>query len=100
MPDGRFTVLTHPGRGGISVVDMHKQQVHMTLHTGPNPNYAGVKRVGDLGITYERIYAEDRPQLAQRLSIRHSPNLIVDDRVVFRGQPSEADLRAYLLERR
>jgi glutaredoxin len=51
--------------------------------------------LADLGIRYELVFVEDRPELVQRFGIRHSPNLVVDDKVVFRGQPSEAELRAY-----
>ncbi|MFI9652654.1 YncE family protein [Guyparkeria halopsychrophila] len=37
--DGRYVVSTHPTRGGISVVDMHDNQVIETIQTGPAPNY-------------------------------------------------------------
>lgn len=53
------------------------------------------RELADLGIPYELVFVEEQPELAQRLGIRHSPNLVVDDEVVFRGQPSEAQLRAY-----
>ena len=48
----------------------------------------------DLAIAYEVLYVEDHPEVVQRYNIRHSPNLVVDDEVVFRRQPSEAELRA------
>jgi glutaredoxin len=58
------------------------------------------RELEDLGIPYELVFVEDRPQLVRQLGIRHSPNLIVNDRVVFRGQPSKSELRAYFLARR
>ena len=35
-------------------------------------------------------------ELVEKFSIRHSPNLIVDDAVVFLEQPTEAELHAIL----
>jgi hypothetical protein len=75
-----------------------KVQIIATRDCRHRPNLE--RELGELDIAYELIFVEDRPELAQRLDIRHSPNLIVDDRVVFRGQPSEADLRDYFLGRR
>ncbi len=49
-----------------------------------------------LAIPYDLAYVEDHPELAERYHIRHSPNLVVDDEVVFRGQPSESELKALL----
>jgi glutaredoxin len=54
----------------------------------------------DLGIAYELVFVEDDPDLARRYGIRHSPNLVVDEVVVFRGQPSEGELRAYFAGRK
>lgn len=53
------------------------------------------KALTDIGITHRIIYAEDAPELCQRLAIRHSPNRVVDDTVVLRRQPSEEELRSY-----
>ena len=53
----------------------------------------------DLAIAYEVLYVEDHPEVVQRYNIRHSPNLVVDDVVVFRRQPSEAELRALFTDR-
>lgn len=53
----------------------------------------------DLAIAYEVLYVEDHPEVVQRYNIRHSPNLVVDDEVVFRRQPSEAELRALFTDR-
>lgn len=48
----------------------------------------------DMGVVYEVLFVEDHPEIVQRYNIRHSPNLIVDDEVVFRRQPTEGELRA------
>jgi hypothetical protein len=40
-------------------------------------------------------YVEDCADLVEKFSIRHSPNLIVDDEVVFRKLPTEEELHAY-----
>jgi len=52
------------------------------------------RELKDLGVVYEVLFVEDHPEIAQRYSIRHSPNLVVDDEVVFRRQPTEGELRA------
>lgn len=49
----------------------------------------------DLAVVYEVLFVEDHPEIVQRYSIRHSPNLVVDDEVVFRRQPTEEELRAF-----
>jgi len=38
------------------------------------------------------VFVEDEVELCQRLAIRHSPNLVVNDEVVFRRQPTEREL--------
>jgi len=58
-----------------------------------------VKELNDLGIDHEIVYVEDHPDLCRELSIRHSPNLVVGREVVFRRQPSEAELREYFEQR-
>ena len=57
------------------------------------------KELECLNIPYRVCFAEDYADLVQKYSIRHSPNLIVDDEVVFRRQPSEEELRAYFSEK-
>jgi len=52
------------------------------------------KELNDLGIDHRVVYAEDAPELVDKYAIRHSPNLIVDDEVIFRRQPTEQELRA------
>ena len=53
------------------------------------------KELECLRIPYRVCFVEDCADLVQKFDIRHSPNLVVDDEVVFRKQPSEAELRAY-----
>lgn len=52
--------------------------------------------LNDLGVSYEVLYVEDNPELAGRYQIRHSPNLLVDEQLVCRGQPTESQLREIL----
>lgn len=52
------------------------------------------RELKELAIAYEVLFVEDHPEIAQRYGIRHSPNLVVDDEVVFRRQPTESELRA------
>ena len=52
-PDGRFAVLTHPGRGSVSVVDIHGHSIFKEIKTGPAPNYAVSSRDG------EKIYVSN-----------------------------------------
>ncbi len=51
------------------------------------------KELDDIGVEHRVVYAEDAPELCQSLSIRHSPNLVVNGEVVFRRQPNEEELR-------
>jgi len=48
-----------------------------------------------LRIPYRVSFVEDCADLVKKFGIRHSPNLIVDDQVVFRKQPTEEELQAY-----
>ena len=52
----------------------------------------------ELGVKYEIDYVEENPELVAALNIRHSPNIIVDGKLVFQRQPSEGELKAYLFE--
>lgn len=49
----------------------------------------------DLGITHKIVDAEDEPGLCEKYAIRHSPNLLVDGEIIFRGQVDETRLREY-----
>ncbi len=53
------------------------------------------KELEHLRIPYRTCFVEDSADLVQKFSIRHSPNLIVDDEVVFRKQPTEVELHTY-----
>lgn len=53
------------------------------------------KELDSLHIPHRVCFAEDCADLVQKFGIRHSPNLIVNDEVVFRKQPTEAELHAY-----
>ncbi|ALP52283.1 hypothetical protein Tel_03510 [Candidatus Tenderia electrophaga] len=53
------------------------------------------KELEHLRIPYRLCFVEDCADLVQKFGIRHSPNLIVDDQVVFRKQPTEEELHAY-----
>jgi len=55
-----------------------------------------LKELGELGVEYRLVFAEDEPELVQKFNIRHSPNLIVDDEVIFRRQPTVEELRECL----
>jgi len=41
-PNGGFAVATHPGGGGISIIDLPSMQLVATVQSGPLPNYAAV----------------------------------------------------------
>ena len=46
-------------------------------------------------IEHRVCFVEDCPDLVDKFGIRHSPNLVVDDELVFRTQPTKAELLAY-----
>jgi glutaredoxin len=52
------------------------------------------RELRDLGVSYQLLFVEDQPEIAERFNIRHSPNLVINGAVVFRGQPSESELLA------
>lgn len=54
------------------------------------------KELDELGVEYRVLFVEDQPELVRKYGIRHSPNLIVDDEVKFRRQPTENELRECL----
>lgn len=53
------------------------------------------KELESLRISYRVCFVEDCADLVQKFNIRHSPNLIVDDEIVFRKQPTEVELHAF-----
>jgi len=54
------------------------------------------KELDGLGVAYDIQYVEDHPELVEKFTLRHSPNLLVDGEVVCRAQPTETELRTYL----
>ena len=38
--DERWAVVTHPGQGGVSLIDLDEESVRGPIATGPNPEYA------------------------------------------------------------
>jgi hypothetical protein len=40
-------------------------------------------------------FVEDKPDLVEKFNIKNSPNLVVDEIVVFRKQPPEQELKDF-----
>ena len=53
------------------------------------------KELKIIEVEHRIVYVEDEPELCQELHIRHSPNLVVNNDVVFRYQPNEKELKDY-----
>ncbi len=51
--------------------------------------------LSEMGIPFEVLFVEEHPDVVATYSIRHSPNLLVNDEIVFRGQPSAHELREF-----
>ena len=69
----------------------------MIIATKDCSHYINLAKVLDvLGVEYQLVYVEDAPELVQKYAIRHSPNLVMDDEVKFRRQPTEHELRECL----
>ena len=49
----------------------------------------------DMNIPFEVLFVEDHPEVVAAHDIRHSPNILVDDKVIFRGQPTPHELRQF-----
>lgn len=49
----------------------------------------------DIGIPFEVLFVEEHPDVVVAHGIRHSPNILVNDKVVFRGQPTPHELRDF-----
>lgn len=54
------------------------------------------RELEELGVEYDVRYIEECPDLVEKFAIRHSPNLVIDDELVCREQPTKAQLRQYL----
>ena len=57
------------------------------------------KELESLQIPYRTCFVEDCADLVQKFQIRHSPNLVVDEEVVFRKQPTEVELRVFFQQK-
>lgn len=58
-------------------------------------HYPNLEReLKELAVHYEVLFVEEHPEVVERYSIRHSPNLVVNDEVVFRRPPTADELRA------
>lgn len=49
----------------------------------------------DMNIPFEVLFVEEHPDVVVAYSIRHSPNVLVNDEIVFRGQPTALELRQF-----
>lgn len=56
------------------------------------------RELQDLGVNYIVVYVEDNPEIVSRYAIRHSPNLIINDKVVCRSLPREGELKTLILQ--
>jgi glutaredoxin len=54
------------------------------------------KELDDLGLAYDVVYVEENPDIVSQFDIRHSPNIVVDNKVVCRGQLTEGELKTLL----
>jgi len=57
------------------------------------PNLEG--EFQNLGIKYHIEYIENNPALVNAHQIRHSPNVFVNGKLVFRNQPTPQELKNY-----
>lgn len=53
------------------------------------------RELNDIGVEHQVQFCDDEPELVKKYAIRHSPNLIVNDEVVFRRQPTEHELKQF-----
>ena len=56
----------------------------------------GLKRkLEDVGINYSVEYVEENLDLVESNHIRHSPNILINGSLIFRSQPTTAELRTF-----
>lgn len=48
-----------------------------------------------IGVKYHIAYIEDNAAIVDANNIRHSPSIFVDDKLVFRYQPTPMELHKY-----
>lgn len=53
------------------------------------------QELDSMQIEHRVYFVEDCPDLIHRFGIRHSPNLVLDDELVFRTQPTVVELHTY-----
>ncbi len=75
---------------------MEQLTVLATRQCSHRPNLE--RELRDLGVPFRTVFVEDEPEIARRLGVRGSPCIVVGDRLLCHGQPTEGELRA-LLER-
>ncbi len=49
----------------------------------------------DMEIPFEVMFVEEHPELVETYAIRHSPNLLVNDVIIFRELPTTSELRQF-----
>jgi len=54
------------------------------------------RELDDIGVRYKVVYIEDNPEFVADNNIRHSPNIMVDNEIVCRGQVTESELKKLL----
>lgn len=54
------------------------------------------RELDDIGVRYKVVYIEDNPEFVDDNNIRHSPNIMVDNEIVCRGQVAENELKKLL----
>jgi hypothetical protein len=55
------------------------------------------RKLDDVGINYSVEYIEENPTLVESNHIRHSPNILINGSLIFRYQPTIAELRTFFL---
>ncbi|NDP49548.1 MAG: thioredoxin family protein [Sulfuriferula multivorans] len=59
-------------------------------------HYPGLlSELKDMGVMCEVLFVEEHPEIVELHVIRHSPNLMVNGKVVFRRQPTPLELRNF-----
>lgn len=59
------------------------------------------KKLKEMAVNYQLNYIEDDPEAMRKYQIHNSPNLVVDDKVMFRASPdaslpTDEELKNYL----
>lgn len=70
-------------------------QIIATRACSHRPNLE--RELKDLGVSFSTVFVEEHPEVVVRYGIRHSPNLVIDGRVVCRCVPAEHELAQLLM---